>query len=103
MKDKFFDRYSVSAAHCRCKVQLKACLAVFRSIINVEKCNIILDEKESRLVFDMLCKFGVKKVFKLTYEDCEPIQAVYDKEDKNKIVAKTKKFIRRITKFSYQC
>jgi hypothetical protein len=55
----------------------------------VEKCTLRLDEVEQRLVFELLCKHGIKKLYKLAFEECEALQAVYSKDDvPNKLVGK---------------
>ncbi|KAL6066506.1 Cell cycle checkpoint control protein rad9b [Balamuthia mandrillaris] len=86
----FFESFSLSADMLtRCKIQLKPCLAVFRSTSTVEKCTMRLDEAESKLIVHLLCKLGIKKTFKLAFEESETIQAVYSKENcPNKIVSR---------------
>lgn len=36
--------------------------------------------EEDCILFDMHCKMGIKKTYKLEVEECEPLQAVYAKE-----------------------
>jgi cell cycle checkpoint control protein RAD9A len=58
---------------------LKPTMAVFKSVSTVEKCSVKFVEDDPKLVFEMHCKLGVKKTYKLNVEDCEAVQAVYDK------------------------
>jgi hypothetical protein len=44
-------------------------MAVFKSVNAVEKCSVKFMEDDPKLIFEMHCKV----------EDCEPVQAVYDK------------------------
>jgi cell cycle checkpoint control protein RAD9A len=76
-------------------------LAVFKQYNNAEHCLIQLDEKEQRLVFELLCKHGIKKTYRLTFEECDPVQAVYSREDAlNRIVTAPKKLSDCIANFA---
>nr|XP_045014800.1 cell cycle checkpoint control protein RAD9A isoform X2 [Jaculus jaculus] len=52
----------------RCKILMKT----------VEKCCIFLNEKRSRLVVQLHCKYGVRKTHNLSFQDCESLQAVFN-------------------------
>ncbi|XP_073533683.1 cell cycle checkpoint control protein RAD9B [Phyllobates terribilis] len=66
-----------------CKFSIKSVLHVFRSLStldrNVEKCLIYLHFGSCHMVFQLFYKKGLTKTYNLTYEDCEPIQAIYSK------------------------
>nr|XP_045014805.1 cell cycle checkpoint control protein RAD9A isoform X3 [Jaculus jaculus] len=66
----------------RCKILMKSFLSVFRSLAlvekTVEKCCIFLNEKRSRLVVQLHCKYGVRKTHNLSFQDCESLQAVFN-------------------------
>ncbi|XP_065259972.1 cell cycle checkpoint control protein RAD9A [Emys orbicularis] len=68
----------------RCKVLMKSFLGVFRSLPSlekmVEKCLISLNPRASRLVVQLHCKYGVTKTHNLSFQECELLQAVFDKE-----------------------
>ncbi|XP_005280588.2 cell cycle checkpoint control protein RAD9A isoform X2 [Chrysemys picta bellii] len=68
----------------RCKVFMKSFLGVFRSLPSlekmVEKCLISLNPQASRLVVQLHCKYGVTKTHNLSFQECELLQAVFDKE-----------------------
>ncbi|XP_053881706.1 cell cycle checkpoint control protein RAD9A isoform X1 [Malaclemys terrapin pileata] len=68
----------------RCKVFMKSFLGVFRSLPSlekmVEKCLISLNPRASRLVVQLHCKYGVTKTHNLSFQECELLQAVFDKE-----------------------
>ncbi|XP_030041571.1 cell cycle checkpoint control protein RAD9A isoform X1 [Microcaecilia unicolor] len=68
----------------RCKVLMKSVLNVFRSLSSlektVEKCRISLNPKTSRLVIQLLCKYGVVKTHNLSFQECESLQAVFSKD-----------------------
>ncbi|KAL2805658.1 cell cycle checkpoint control protein RAD9A isoform 2, partial [Daubentonia madagascariensis] len=57
-------------------------LSVFRSLAmlerTVEKCCISLNSRNSRLVVQLHCKYGVRKTHNLSFQDCESLQAVFD-------------------------
>ncbi|XP_057362834.1 cell cycle checkpoint control protein RAD9A isoform X3 [Manis pentadactyla] len=57
-------------------------LSVFRSLImvekTVEKCCISLNGKNSYLVVQLHCRYGVRKTHNLSFQDCESLQAVYN-------------------------
>jgi hypothetical protein len=51
-----------------------------------------MDEEEHRLVFDLPCKRGIKKRSTLAFEESEPLQAIYSKEQcGNRIVVNNPK------------
>ncbi|KAM4848882.1 cell cycle checkpoint control protein RAD9A isoform X3 [Urocitellus parryii] len=66
----------------RCKILMKSFLSVFRSLAmlekTVEKCCISLNDRNSRLVVQLHCKYGVRKTHNLSFQDCESLQAVFD-------------------------
>ncbi|XP_045039479.2 cell cycle checkpoint control protein RAD9A isoform X3 [Desmodus rotundus] len=61
---------------------MKSFLSVFRSLVmlekTVEKCCISINERSSRLVVQLHCKYGVRKTHNLSFQDCESLQAVFD-------------------------
>ena len=59
---------------------MQPCHAVFHNINNAEKCTIKMDEDEHKLIFDLPCKRGIKKRTQLAFEESEPLQAIYSKE-----------------------
>ncbi|KAM5317465.1 cell cycle checkpoint control protein RAD9A isoform 2-T2 [Glossophaga mutica] len=52
----------------RCKILMKT----------VDKCCISINERSSRLVVQLHCKYGVRKTHNLSFQDCESLQAVFD-------------------------
>jgi hypothetical protein len=69
------------------RVPLKPCLAVFKNINSIESCTMILDMNESKLVFDLQCKLGIRRVYKLFLED-GVLKASYNRAFPNKMVFK---------------
>ncbi|KAL3857167.1 hypothetical protein ACJMK2_011862 [Sinanodonta woodiana] len=68
----------------RCKITMKSCLTVFKSVYTLEKtverCKIKLDMTESRLVFQLHCRHGIVKTHNLAFIECETLQAVFSKD-----------------------
>ncbi|XP_069485058.1 cell cycle checkpoint control protein RAD9A isoform X2 [Ambystoma mexicanum] len=68
----------------RCKLLMKSVLSVFRSLASLEKtverCRITLNPKSSRLVIQLLCKYGVTKTHNLSFQESESLQAVFAKD-----------------------
>lgn len=68
----------------RCKIAMKSILTVFKSMSTIEKtverCQIKLNMKEARLVFQLYCKHGIVKTHNLAFIECETLQAVFSKE-----------------------
>ncbi|NWU75315.1 RAD9B protein, partial [Onychorhynchus coronatus] len=66
-----------------CKLIVKAVLPVFRcaNVLgrNVEKCSISASPGDHHITFQLLCKHGVIKTYNLTFEECDPLQAVFAK------------------------
>ncbi|NXJ60486.1 RAD9B protein, partial [Rostratula benghalensis] len=66
-----------------CKLIIKSVLPVFRCVNilerNVEKCSIYTDINDHHITFQLLCKHGVVKTYNLTFQECEPLQAVFAK------------------------
>ncbi|KAG8434847.1 hypothetical protein GDO86_012988 [Hymenochirus boettgeri] len=81
----FFLSYETTGGACHCKIHMKSVVSVFRSLPSlektVEKCLISLNTTNSRLVIQLLCKYGVMKTHNLSYQDCESLQAVYNSND----------------------
>ncbi|XP_069727230.1 cell cycle checkpoint control protein RAD9B [Phaenicophaeus curvirostris] len=66
-----------------CKLIIKSVLPVFRSVNmlerNVEKCTIYTNTNDHHITFQLLCKHGVVKTYNLTFQECDPLQAVFAK------------------------
>lgn len=82
----FFQRYQAPSDHAfRCKIPIKSMQAVFRSLSSlersVEKCRIELNSDKNRLTVTLHCKHGLLKTHNLSFQDCESLQAVFDKEN----------------------
>uniref|UniRef100_A0A8C5S1J2 Cell cycle checkpoint control protein RAD9A n=1 Tax=Laticauda laticaudata TaxID=8630 RepID=A0A8C5S1J2_LATLA len=87
----FFQNYSYGneqslnrdTVQLACKLIIKAILPLFRCLHtlerNVEKCNIYTDVNDCHVVFKLFCKHGVVKTHSLTFQECEPLQAVFAK------------------------
>ncbi|NXT55488.1 RAD9B protein, partial [Pluvianellus socialis] len=87
----FFQRYCRTAVSqpCQkekqlplpCKLKIKSVLPVFRCVNvlerNVEKCSIYTNDHH--ITFQLLCKHGVVKTYNLTFQECDPLQAVFAK------------------------
>ncbi|KAK2573899.1 Cell cycle checkpoint control protein RAD9B [Acropora cervicornis] len=68
----------------KCKIGMKSCLSVFKSMNTIEKsvdqCKIDLNIKEARLVFLLFCRHGITKTYNLTFQACETLQAIFSKD-----------------------
>ncbi|XP_061200519.1 cell cycle checkpoint control protein RAD9B isoform X2 [Neopsephotus bourkii] len=66
-----------------CKLIIKSVLPIFRSVNtlerNVEKCSIYRNINDHHVTFKLLCKHGVVKTYNLTFQECDPLQAVFAK------------------------
>ncbi|KAM6051648.1 cell cycle checkpoint control protein RAD9B [Theristicus caerulescens] len=66
-----------------CKLIIKSVLPVFRYVNvlerNVEKCSIYTNVNDHHITFQLLCKHGVVKTYNLTFQECDPLQAVFSK------------------------
>ena len=59
----------------RCKLSLKCCHSVFRTIRNVSQLELSFEESvDFTLAFSLHCRFGVVKTYRLFYEDSEIYQ-----------------------------
>ena len=100
MDQTFFEEFNVQPENIgNIRVPLKPCLAVFRSINTIETCNLKIDLDESRLIFNILCKHGIKKVYKLAFEESQIIQAIYNKNYPSKIVSRPRLLLEAINNF----
>ncbi|KFV77318.1 Cell cycle checkpoint control protein RAD9B, partial [Dryobates pubescens] len=66
-----------------CKLVIKSVLPIFRSVNvlerNVEKCSISANTNDHHITFQFLCRHGVVKTYNLTFQECDPLQAVFAK------------------------
>ncbi|XP_066056059.1 cell cycle checkpoint control protein RAD9B [Chamaea fasciata] len=66
-----------------CKLIIKSVLPVFRcaNVLerNVEKCSISTNPSDQHITFQLLCRHGVVKTYNLTFQECDPLQAVFAK------------------------
>ncbi|NXI84274.1 RAD9B protein, partial [Rhipidura dahli] len=66
-----------------CKLIIKSVLPVFRcaNVLerNVEKCSISTNSSDHHITFQLLCRHGVVKTYNLTFQECDPLQAVFAK------------------------
>jgi len=82
----FFHVYDIGAAEAgriKCKISLKSCLLIFKSLANidktVEKCSITFEPQGTKFGLHLSCKCGIEKVFELACLESEVLQAVFDK------------------------
>lgn len=85
MSPLFFQRYQAPPDQAfRCKMPIKSVQTVFRSLSSlersVEKCRIEMNNQKSRLRITLHCKHGLLKTHNLSFQDCECLQAVFDKD-----------------------
>jgi len=101
LDERFFDSYNLrDGVTKKYQVKLKPCEAVFRQFPSVERCTLRLDEIEERLIFELICKRGIKKLYKLVFEECEALQAIYSKDNlPNKIIVIPRKILDAINNF----
>ncbi|ELT91717.1 hypothetical protein CAPTEDRAFT_148357 [Capitella teleta] len=88
----------------KCKIGMKSCLSIFRSLSSLEKsvdrCKITLNMDDCRLVFQLFCRHGIVKTFNLTFIECETLQAVFSKEKCNNVLtAQTRLLCDAVTNF----
>ncbi|XP_077996119.1 cell cycle checkpoint control protein RAD9A-like isoform X2 [Glandiceps talaboti] len=88
----------------KCKITMKSCLSVFKSLSTiektVEKCKIKLNNSDSRLTFTLYCKHGITKTYNLTYQETESLQAVFSKDlCPNKLVAQSRLLCDAVSNF----
>ncbi|TRY83919.1 hypothetical protein DNTS_014662 [Danionella cerebrum] len=81
----FFQRYQAPPDQSfRCKMRIKSVQAVFKSLSSldrsVEKCRLHLNSEKNRLTITLHCKHGLLKTHNLSFQDCESLQAVFDKQ-----------------------
>ncbi|KAM6159585.1 cell cycle checkpoint control protein RAD9A [Erethizon dorsatum] len=81
----FFQQYQTTTPGqdlLRCKILMKTFLSIFRSLAilekTVEKCCMSLNDRNSCLVVQLHCKYGVRKTHNLSFQDCESLQAVFN-------------------------
>ncbi|KAK2746636.1 hypothetical protein FQN57_002980 [Myotisia sp. PD_48] len=91
-----------------CQIYIKALLSVFKGRVidlrdkdtAIERCEVQLfdspTETECRLVIQMICKLGIIKTYKLTYEPAEIQHALFDKSKARNYWAIDSKFLREI-------
>ncbi|KAH8600865.1 DNA repair protein-like protein rad9 [Bisporella sp. PMI_857] len=101
--NKFFAKYQYKGSHgnaskdkFNCKIYNKALLSVFKGRIvdpmrekdiAVERCDVSVEDGEgragSRFIVKILCRHGVLKTYRLTFESVSPMHALFVKESAN--------------------
>ena len=68
----------------KCKLSVKSFLTVFKSLNTIDRivhrCCISMSDTEEELTFMLYCLHGIVKTYKLSYQDCESLQAVFAKD-----------------------
>ncbi|KTW30303.1 hypothetical protein T552_00778 [Pneumocystis carinii B80] len=103
--EEFFEKYqyfpyeqsyeitSKNSQSLKCRVQIRFLLAIFKTRnlenrenknVSVQKCELRIirpnnTEREYRLIVRFLCKHGVLKTYKITYEQCQTMHALCNK------------------------
>ncbi|XP_007489908.1 cell cycle checkpoint control protein RAD9B isoform X1 [Monodelphis domestica] len=89
----FFQLYQWSATHeigdsnmsthLKCQLGMKSILPIFRCLNtlerNVEKCRIFISANTCHVIFQLFCKHGIIKTHNLSFQESEPLQAVFAK------------------------
>ncbi|XP_002155070.1 cell cycle checkpoint control protein RAD9A [Hydra vulgaris] len=104
---EFIDN-SNPAEMLKCKLSMKSCLNIFKSLQSIEKnvdqCKIEFRPDECRLIFTLFCKYGITKTYNLTYQESESLQAIFSKElCPNMIVAQSKVLQDTVLNFPNNC
>lgn len=84
----FYKEYKLITEIGCLQVPLKPMIAVFKNINTIETCTMKIDLTESKLIFDISCKLGIKRIYKLFFEDVPSLQALYARTYPNKLVFK---------------
>uniref|UniRef100_A0A915ISL8 Cell cycle checkpoint control protein RAD9A n=1 Tax=Romanomermis culicivorax TaxID=13658 RepID=A0A915ISL8_ROMCU len=67
----------------RCKIPAKSALMVYKIISSLEKsielAEIMINVKECRLVFRLMCKYGVVRTYKFILIECDTVETLYDR------------------------
>ena len=92
----------------KCKLSMKSCINIFKSLTTIEKnvdqCKIEFHPNECRLIFTLFCKYGITKTYNLTYQESESLQAIFSKElCPNMIVAQSKVLQDTVSNFPNNC
>ncbi|XP_037051411.1 cell cycle checkpoint control protein RAD9A [Bradysia coprophila] len=92
---------SNSDEYCnKCKVSMKSCLGVFKNTRQVEKCQITLNLKTSKLLFQFNCLFDTIKTHNVSILEQESLNAVYMTDNPpNRMTAPNKMFTEIISNF----
>lgn len=72
----FFISLETSDAHANCcRVAMKACAAIFRSMKNVETCHIRMNQTGSKLIIQLHCRENTTKTHFVTIQEQELLTA----------------------------
>ncbi|XP_061115421.1 cell cycle checkpoint control protein RAD9B [Conger conger] len=83
----FFQHYTQEAdlphdpKDLKCKLAMKSVLPLFRCLAtierNVKRCKISISLPDSRVIFQFFCRHGITKTHNLGFQECAPLQAVF--------------------------
>lgn len=84
-RPEFFTSYDMAAASStaanHCKVSVKSCMSVFKSMRNVEELRISMDAVRYKLKFEFSCRLEMTKTHYICVLEQESLQAVFHAAD----------------------
>ncbi|XP_063675317.1 cell cycle checkpoint control protein RAD9A-like [Bolinopsis microptera] len=96
----FFSKFSLqsqNSGELRCKVSARSCLSIFKNLASLEKSvdtfTIELKFVEGELVFSLNHRHGIKKQFNLTFQECEGLSAIFNKNSSVIHIVSDQKFL----------
>lgn len=96
----FFSKFSLQSQNSielRCKVTSRSCLSIFKNLVTLEKSvenfSIELKFREGEFVFTLLHKTGIKKQYNLTFQECEGLSAIFNKNSSVIHIVSNQKFL----------
>ncbi|GAM23725.1 hypothetical protein SAMD00019534_069000 [Acytostelium subglobosum LB1] len=102
MTESFFESYQVdqTAINARVRLKSKHCNQVFHSLASIAKVALYINYNEGKANFHLLCNKGIRKAYKLNYEELDMLNPVLNDDYDVRMTIKPKILLDALSHFT---